>query len=181
MTDTVAGGGVISNNCTIAIGDKETSPISVLSSANVTMEVEKQAATVSLSGSTGTPNSASTTKVSPTSAESGWRFQTTGGVQKETSTGWATFAGGVEWIDATPPATYYIRATNYSGTNPTSGPALGGSNWHALTTEREWTWLQSSEGIVQGVLKIEIDTVGDGSNIVATGYYKGYSEVESGA
>ena len=176
LTDTVAGGGVISNNCTIAIGDNATSPISVLASATVTMEVEKEEPTVSLSGTTGTPNSASSLAEDPANAESGWRFRVNGSVQRETTAGWGGWATGVEWIDATPPSTYYIRATNYSGTNPTSG-TLG--SWLALTTEREWVWLRSSVGITQGVLKIEIDTVGDGSNIIATGYYKGFSEVET--
>jgi hypothetical protein len=175
LTDTAEGGGTISNSCSIEVRDTTVSPMSTIASAIVTMDVEKAAPTVSLSGTTSTPNVAECVSTSPTNAEAGWKFLSNGGVQRLTTAGWTSFGAGVEWIESTPPSTYYIRATNYSGDNPSG--TLG--SWLALSSNQEWTWLDNVAGAVpeEGVLKIEIatDTSPQGTNIVATGYYKGYA------
>ena len=174
-TLTDSGSGALSNNCTIEIRDTTASPMTTIASATVTMAVEKQGATVSLSGTAGTPNVSNVDTVSPTNAVAGWKFLTNGTIQRLGTFGWTTFASGVEWIDATPPATYYIRASNSSGEDPDSGPAL--DTWHSLASEREWTWTDTTAGAAgeQGTLKIEIATTASPPDIVATGYYKGFA------
>lgn len=127
---------------------------------------------ITLSGSSGTPNSATCVQPSGT-ARAGWRFQTDGSLDRNNCAVYSTF--GNEWSNKNPPGTYYIRGQLDSGSNPTSGPTLG--NWHVLTTEREWEWTQSSTGSNTGTLQIDIATDSGGTNIVATGYYEGDAEI----
>lgn len=138
--------------------------------------------TVTLSGTFGSPNLSTDTVADPANAESGWKFKIDGGVEKlngVTDT-YVAHEAGTEWCNVSPSITYYIRAQlNGAGDVPTSGPTL--NTWVALTTERVWEQLVSSIAIRECILQIQIDTVGDGSNIIATGQYKLYSEVESGA
>lgn len=139
---------------------------------------------VTLSGTFGSPNLSTDTEADPSSAVSGWKFKTDGGVEKlngVTNT-YVAHEAGTEWCsdgrgtNVSPVHTYYIRAQlNGAGDVPTSGPTL--NTWVALTTERVWEQLVSSEAIRECILQIQIDTVGNGSNIIATGQYKFYSEV----
>jgi hypothetical protein len=180
LTDTVEGGGTVSNNCTIEIRDTTVSPMSTIASATVTMAVEKTAPAVTLSGTTSSPNLAECITVDPTNAEAGWKFLSTGGVQRLTTAGWVSFGAGVEWVDGTPPSTYYIRGTKYSDNDPDTG-TLG--TWQSLSGDVSWTWTDTTAGVSPevGVLKVEIatDTSPQGTNIVATGYYKGSAWKES--
>ena len=176
-TDTTADGTGLSFTGTIEIRD--TATLDILASANVTVEVEKKPDEVSLSGTTSVPNFAFDFELDPATAQAWWTFNTDGTVDKHDSDTTTQFAAATQWIiPNNPSATYYIRATNNSGSNPTSGPAL--STWHALTSVRTWTWSRSTNGNTTGSLKIEIATDAAGTDIVATGYYGGNVTREAG-
>lgn len=136
--------------------------------------------TITLSGTSGSPNVASATAISPDNCFAEWILQTDGTIDKNTTTGSSQFQTGIEWDSdqPTPAATYYVRATADTGDAPTSGSGTG--TWLALTTQRTWRWTEVRNGFFSkiGAVKLEIDTVGDGSNIVATGYYRGSASVE---
>lgn len=132
---------------------------------------------VTLSGSSGTPNQATADNTSPTSSTAGWKFQTSGQLQRTTGTGaYANFQAGVQWCNR--PASLYIRATLDSGNAPDNGPTL--NTWVITTTEREWTWDRSAVGTNSGTLQIDIATDSGGTDIIATGYYQGSATVDSG-
>ena len=137
---------------------------------------------ITLTGSSGTPNEASSNETDPTNAEAGWKFDANGGAYKWITPSYFLFDSGVEWSNIQLPSSgtvFYIRATLDSGSSPTSGDTVG--SWLALSTDREWLWLRNTVGLTEGVLKIEIATDSGGTNIVATGYYKGDANVDSGA
>ena len=52
-------------------------------------------------------------------------------------------------------SSYQIRATLSSGTTPT-GPTLGSTTWHDLSTIREWSHTRSFLGVTTCVLSISI-------------------------
>lgn len=131
--------------------------------------------TVTLSGTTGTPNTTLTVKLSPTDATAGWDFNSDGTVDNEATAGISQFNGGVEWIDLSPTGSYWIRATLNAGNAPDSG-TLG--TWLALTISRSWRWTITGTGTTSGSVKIEIATDSGGSTIVATGYYGATATVE---
>lgn len=135
--------------------------------------------TVALSGTTSVPNTVSDFAIFPATAEAGWRFNLDGSVDKNGGGTYTQFNKYTEWVSPKSPATtYYIRATNYSGSNPDSG-TLG--SWDALTTTREWKWVRSAYGLTSGTLKVEIATDAGGASIVATGYYNASVEVDTGS
>lgn len=133
---------------------------------------------ITLSGTTGSPNANSTIKLDPTDADCSWIFNTDGTIDKVSTTGTAQFQAGVEWCSDSPPTgSYWLRATSYSGSSPTTG-TLG--SWLALTSTRTFQWYQSVVGTTGvGVIKVEIATDSGGSTIVATGYYQGNATVTS--
>lgn len=131
-----------------------------------------------LTGSAGTPNVDDHQILTPGPALAGWTFATTGDLTRVTGDAW----NQPEWYGQTgdtthqaPDQTYYIRATLDSGTAPSAGPTLG--SWFALTTEREWSWTRGTVGVTSGVLQIDIAADAGGTDIVATGYYRGRAEV----
>lgn len=137
--------------------------------------------TITLSGTSGSPNARTASETSPTDSYMEWSFETDGTVDTNRSdTGSTQFQTGVEWnaSQPTPTATYYIKATLSAGTTPTSGSTM--TTWLALTTRRWWRWTETRNGFytTTGTLKIEIATDSGGTNIVATGYYRGTAAVE---
>jgi hypothetical protein len=137
--------------------------------------------TITLSGTSGSPNVATDIEFSPTDALASWSFLSDGTVDKVTG---GQFQAGTEWNDAqpTPSATYYIRAQLDADDAPDTGPTLG--SWHALSTTRTWEWIETrnTNGPTRtsaGTLQIDIATDSGGTNIVATGYYRGLAEVQS--
>lgn len=113
-----------------------------------------------------------------TSAKLEYEFQSDGDVRVDVSGGSDFFIQ--DWVVPKPPSgTYWIRATWQNGDVPTIGDTL--NVWHSLASLKDWGWTQSGDGNTGGEIKIEIATDSGGVNIVATGYYVGDAEVESGA
>ncbi len=134
---------------------------------------------VTLSGTSGSPNLANCTRAqSFGSATAAWSFQTDGTVDYTLNCTTTQWQNNVEWIDSqpSPQGDYWIRATVDAGSTP-GGSAVG--SWLKLTgsgaANRSWDWTKTlpGAGTVSGTLRIEIATDAAGSNIVATGYYRG--------
>jgi len=137
--------------------------------------------TVTLSGTSGSPNIDTTTRVDPNTSTTGWKFKTDGtvyktGVLANDANYTVQFNSGTEWNDGqtSPTGSYWIRFTNFSGSNGTGSTY---SSWLALTSDRTIQWQQVGVGTTQGVTKVEIATDSGGSTIVGTGYYSGVSTV----
>lgn len=142
----------------------------VLSSADPTTGV-------TLTGTTGSPNEASDSQISPTNASAGWRFNNDGTIDIHEGVGTYTFSAN--WHDS-PSQDYWIRTTLNNGTVNNSGISTG--SWLKLygtgSADRETTWLRTTTGFyTNDSLKVEIATDASGVDIVATGYY-GISIVE---
>lgn len=137
---------------------------------------------ITLYGTTGTPIQANDFDIDPASLSAGWEFRSDGNMRREQSGGYAAYDPTPldAWASRNPITgignRYWIRATNNSGTDPDTGPAL--STWHALSTTREWTWTRSSIGTTSGSIKVEIASDSGGTNIVATGYYGGQVTID---
>lgn len=141
---------------------------------------------VTLSGTSLSPNVVTGLTASPNDSWAEWLFNTDGTVDtNEVTSGVVQFQTGVEWNDAqtTPAVDYWIRATLEDGVNPTSGAAIG--SWLKVSVSgsanRIWRWTDTTNGdsTTTGTLKIEIATDSGGTNIVATGYYKGTAIVSA--
>jgi hypothetical protein len=140
-------------------------------------------ATYSLSGTSVSPNQVSDTQTSPTDSDVYWEFNTSGQVWKHDTTG-TQLNDGVEFTDEqdSPTVDLWIRATLDGGDAPTSGPAL--TSWWQVTggsgSTRRWTWTETGDGFftTAGTIQVDIATDSGGSNIVATGYYRGTATVE---
>ena len=153
---------------------------------------------VTLHGTGNTIGAADTTTTSmPVSADAvfGMRFRSDGNIDKYTNgsaigqTGYWTYSTS-SWNNITPSQTYYIRASNDNGnltypiTLSTSGSDSASLNtWVALTGSPQFRFRVSGPrntvGTLEGLMKIEISSTSNGSNIVATGYY--YWEVNGTA
>ena len=158
--------------------------MSIMHGQSTIMKATVVAEVITLSGSSGSPNTSTDTEQSPTNALSGWRFYATGRVMRVVSDTYTNFNLNTEWSSFYPDVTkdYWLRATTDSGDAPNLGSAL--STWHVLqgageATYRNFEWLEDSdpptEATTSGTIKVEIATDSGGSNIVATGYYKGTS------
>lgn len=176
-TDSTQDDSAVTFEGTVTLYDNS-SPQAVLGSANLSVTIDSQTQTITLSGTSGSPNTAIGFAVSPTDAESGWRFNSDGSVDRNEDGVYTQFAAGVEWNEATPVGNYYLRATNDSGDNPTSG-TLG--TWQLMNVDIEYTWTETGTAQTDGTIKVEIaaDTSPIGSTILATGYYKGDSTVST--
>ena len=136
--------------------------------------------TITLSGSSGTPNEVVANEVDPDTAGAGWVFNSDGTVDEEDGV-LTQFQPGTEWSSKqpSPPATLYIRATPDTGSVPTVAASAAVNTWLALSTNRAWIWEQDVPGTYQGSVKVEIAWDAAGSNIAATGYYKGRAVVSA--
>ena len=136
---------------------------------------------VSLGGTTANPiKITEATGIEP--FEAGWRFKADGNVYKWQHPNNAggdgeTLYSTSTWNNITPSQTYYIRASNYSGTvnlNVFESDTL--NSWIALSSTREFVYVDSrqsnSYADENGVMKIEISSSSSGSPILATGYYE---------
>ena len=134
---------------------------------------------VNLSGSSGTPNSTSDLQVDPDNSESGWRFNSDGSIQRNLNGGYSAWNPTPDEWSARQPITaigdnYWIRATLDAGSTPTAGTL---NTWQQLSTNREWYISRPVVGVSTFTVKIEIATDSGGTNIIATGYYRGTAEV----
>ena len=123
------GGGVISNNCTIEIGDNTTSPISVLGSATVTMEVENQSPTLALNGGSHQADNSGANAVITL------KFDADGNVYKKLNTGsYNQIDAGSNWIRPTTaaPDDYEIRYTNATGDTGEITATAAEDTWFAF-------------------------------------------------
>ena len=136
---------------------------------------------VSLGGTTGNPITIfEATGIVP--FEAGWRFKADGNIYKWQHPNNAggdgeTLYSTSTWNNITPSQTYYIKASNYSGTvnlNVSGSATL--NTWIALSSDREFVYVDSrqsnSYADENGVMKIEISSSSSGSPILATGYYE---------
>jgi hypothetical protein len=112
----------------------------------------------------------------------GWKFDSDGNIYKYESIynvgGQGTYLHtSTQWNNITPSQTYYIRVANHSGTkNVSTGDSDALNSWIALTSDREYRVRDSRDLLSYAdenmVIKVEISTTSNGSNIVATGYYE---------
>jgi hypothetical protein len=136
---------------------------------------------VTLGGTTSSPvNNFDATGIVP--FEAGWRFKADGNVYKWQHPNNAggdgeTLYSTTTWNNITPSQTYYIKASNYSGSvnlNVANSDTL--NTWIALTGTREFnvydTRQSNSYADENCVMKIEISANSSGSPVLATGYYK---------
>ena len=153
-----------------------------LSGVSVVRSVYAGGEVVTLSGTSGSPNTSTDTEDTPINALAGWRFYANGDVRRVFASTYTLFNSGTEWNSSTPGIDYWIRATLDSGNAPNTGASSTLNTWHQLVggaapTYLAWEWLESRDPIAEfttaGTLQIDIATDSGGSNIVATGYYRG--------
>lgn len=139
LTDTTAGDGVTSNNCTIEI--RENASGDVIASATVTMEVEKQEATLSLSGGTYQAyNFAADARLDIRVDDNGnmhRRSNSGSWVQIETSTGWCR-------PTTEAPGAYEVRYTNATGDTGDLTATSAEDTWYALSSGDWAIWIDDS-------------------------------------
>ena len=145
--------------------------------------------TVSLEGTTSSPETCGRFPITDGSINMGWRFSSDGTVRNYDADRVPQYDDNshTDWINTTPSVTYYIRATiqqdgsNSSATTTNSPNAL--NTWHALTSNRVFLFEDNSNSNSYGprfmTWKIEISDDSGGSNILDTGYYK--NDYEGGA
>lgn len=114
----------------------------------------------------------------------GWTFGSDGNIYKYESiynvSGSGTYLHtSSQWNNITPSQTYYIRVQNVGGTNNLSVSDSDSINsWIALSTTRTFRVRDSSDidtyADRDAVIKVEISSTSNGSNIVATGYYRSW-------
>ena len=140
---------------------------------------------VTLSGTSGSPNlsdSFAVTDPSGATVSAGWLFVSDGTMDLRNASGnWANWTTTpTEWHDGTPASTFYLRATLEAGDTPDLG-TLG--TWQSLASSISYLWTASAGAFgfdtAAGTLKIEIAANSDGSNIRATGYYRGFANVSA--
>ena len=114
--------------------------------------------------------------------EAGWRFKADGNVytwEHPNNVGGSgeTLFSTTTWNNITPSQTYYIKASNYSGSvnlNVAQSSTL--NTWIPLNTTREFVVYDnrgySTYADEDCVMKIEISANSSGSPVLATGYYK---------
>lgn len=135
---------------------------------------------VTLSGSSGTPNTSSDFAISTDNASVYWQFNTDGTVDRiktQQSDVFDIFPG-VQWCNQSPTIDYWIRFTHNAGDASNFGNSSG--SWIAMTTAVGQGWQETTNGFAEtsGSSKVEIATDSGGSNIVATGYYGGTANIE---
>lgn len=131
--------------------------------------------TVTLSGTSGSPNASVDKEDTPTNALAGWRWQSDGDVESIVADVWTEFQSGTEWVDTSTPGNYWLQATLDAGDTPTTHPGLG--SFLQLDIQRSYTWLEDSDppgfASTAGTLQIDISSQSDGTPILDTGFYRG--------
>ena len=114
--------------------------------------------------------------------EAGWRFKADGNVYKwqhpnNIGGDGETLFSTTTWNNITPSQTYYIKASNNSGSVTLSAAQSSTLNtWIPLNQTREFVVYDSRNVTTYGTedctMKIEISANSSGSPVLATGYYK---------
>jgi hypothetical protein len=135
---------------------------------------------ITLSGTTGSPNTSNDFAISTDNASVLWGFQADGTVDRHKTQGADVFDifPGSQWCNQTPVLDYWIRWTHNAGDAANFGESSG--TWRQMNTARNQGWEETTNGFAttSGSSKVEIATDASGSNIVATGYYGGTAEIE---
>lgn len=132
--------------------------------------------TITLSGTTSSPNYYLGEATVPNSVFAGIKTKSDGTIWGAlNSADDLQFNSGSEWCNVTPssPGSYYIRCTVYSGTIDAISSDNTGT-WEPMNNAYVWgcTATNTDRGPKFVTLKLEISTTSNGSNIVATGYYQ---------
>ena len=134
--------------------------------------------TVSLEGTSGSPEASGSFPFADGSLDLGWRFSTNGTVEDYDSDNSPQYSstGHADWINTSSPSqTYYIRGTvaSQSGSQANAGSTL--NTWLGLNSNRSFRFTDNrasgSYATASLTYKIEIASDSGGSTIVATGYY----------
>lgn len=160
------------------------------------------AETVSLSGTLGSPRSALGVSFAPDAAVAIWLFAGLDSAPTSIVQGQAQKYEGdlldpfnfvsdnpsTDWVQPNDfqNGPYYIRATfqTAGGDEAPSWPSSAAlDTWHIMTNgfvNLSWGWQSTITGgsLSQGTIKVEIATDSGGTNIVATGYYRGVAATD---
>jgi len=132
--------------------------------------------TISLTGTSGFPDTLDMIFSNSNSARSGLTFQTAGGITQTDGAGGTGDAIQGSWCNVTPSQTYYIRGTHISGTIYQADDASPLNTWLSLNLQRSFLVIDTratlSYSSENAILKVEIASDSGGSNILATGYYE---------
>lgn len=135
---------------------------------------------VTLSGSSGTPNTATDFAISPANSYVYWMFNADGTIDLLKLQGADQFEkfSPDQWCNLTPEQDYWIRFTHNAGDASNLGHTSG--TWFAMTSAIGQGWEETTDGFstYEGSSKVEIATDSGGVTIVATGYYGGRADVE---
>ena len=133
-----------------------------------------------LAGSSGSPTLSTDFAISPANAQCGFAFNADGTIDRNQN-GSTSFFANFSSFATTPRADIWMRLTLDANDFPNVG-GLSAGVWYQVVggSNRVVQWLEDTDGfaVTTGVVKVELCTVGDCSNIVATGYYKGTSSIE---
>lgn len=135
---------------------------------------------ITLSGTTGSPNTSTDFAISTANASVYWAFNADGTVDRIKTQGSDVFEifSPAQWCNVTPAGSYWIRFTHNAGDVANMGNSSG--TWFAMSGANGQGWQETFDGFAThaGSSKVEIATDAAGSNIVATGYYGGTAEIE---
>lgn len=142
-------------------------------------------ALAALAGTLGTPRQAYENTISPSQATVDWEFRADGTVYKRE--GFVPVytqdnAGTTWWIGggSPPTASYWIRWTYATTTEDPINFGDAVNTWHELGTVTRWFGeRRTAVGDETSNMKVEIATDSAGSNIVATGYYETWCDVDA--
>lgn len=135
---------------------------------------------ITLSGTTGSPNTSTDFAISTNDAYVRWFFNSDGTVDRLKLQGADSFEifGPSQWSNGTPIGDYWLRFTHNAGDAANLGNSSG--SWLAMTTALSQGWQETTNGfaVTTGSSKVEIASDSGGTTIVATGYYGGTASIE---
>lgn len=118
--------------------------------------------------------------ISPANAKCGFVFNTDGTID-DFNNGSVSFLANFSNLAPSPLADLWIRLTSDTGDYP-NDTALADGSWYQVVggSFRSFYWEETANGYATtaGIVIVDLCTVGDGSNIVATGSFQGSANVE---
>jgi hypothetical protein len=67
-------------------------------------------------------------------------------------------------LDSTIGDFFEVRLVIDLGDNPTSGPAVGASNWHTISSTQAWTWATTAPGGLDATFTATVREIADTAN-----------------